>query len=431
MKKNKMSIIIKEVYRKNIFSWAFFFMVFGPLIMMAVVGGIGFLIVKDSQASSYGQIAVVNAKSEIQEVIKASEPKNNYQFDLTKEEAEKSLKANQIEGYLLFKQGEHELAPVYYRQATSKDIKLKSIQEGLSHFQLQKLVEQMGLTSDQLKAIQANQVNIQTIKLKVDNQGKTRATDANNPVEQMKSAVAYGVCFIVFMFIMNYIGIISQEIAAEKGSRIMEIILSSVSATSHFFGKMIGIGLVILTQLAIYLVMYGVIRVIIEQFDLLNVLEQYDINLGSILANSSDVIGLGGLYALIGILIYSSIAGFLGSLVSRTEDVQKMITPITLLAVAGFYIGMYALNSTNNPVVQIGSLIPFFTPFVMPFRIAAGTVSTSQIILSIILSLIFMGLALYLSAMFYKSNVLVYSDKGLINTFKRSYQLWKSEREAS
>lgn len=107
-----------------------------------------------------------------------------------------------------------------------------------------------------------------------------------------------------------------------------------------------------------------------------------------------------------------------------------MITPIIFTALAGFYIGMYAMTSTNNPIVRIGSQIPLFTPFVMPFRIAAETVSNPEIVLSIIISIIFMVLCLWFSAVFYKSNVLIYSDKGLINTFKRSFALWKSEKEA-
>lgn len=209
----------------------------------------------------------------------------------------------------------------------------------------------------------------------------------------------------------------------------MEIILSSISATTHFLGKMVGVGLVILTQLAAYVVIFFLVRLVIQQMDFFNFLDEFDI--GYYISNSGNVLALGALYAVIGILIYTSIAGFLGSLVSTTEDVNKMITPIIFTALAGFYIGLYANVSTNNPIVRIGSQIPLFTPFVMPFRIAAETVGSGEIILSFVLSIIFMILCLWFSTVFYKSNVLVYSDKGLINTFKRSFALWKSEKEAS
>ena len=335
---------------------------------------------------------------------------------------------NEIEGYLVVKESQGKLTPTYYRKPTSKDIALGSIKQGLTQYQMIEMSKKMGLSEEEVAALSNNEVAINTIKLAETNTGDLKEENADDPINFVKTGVAYVVCFLVFMFIMNYMGIISQEIAAEKGFRIMEIILSSVSATTHFFGKMIGIGCVILTQILCYIILYFIGKTVIDQWDLLN--QFGDIDIAQYLGQSSDIIGLGLVYALLGILIYTSLAAFLGSLVSKTEDVQKVLTPITLLGLAGFYIGMYALNSTNNPVVQIGSQVPFFTPFVMPFRIAAGTVNQTEIWFSIGLGIIFMIIALVVSSMFYKSNVLVYSEKGIIATLKRSFHLWKSERES-
>lgn len=424
----KMWIVIKEVYRKNVLSWSFFFMVMSPIIMVAVIGAVIFFIGRDQATSSYGEIAIVNSTPQIESVIQKSNQQNEIRFDLDHTEAVTLLATDEIDGYLLVEDNEEELTAAYYRKTTSKDINLSAIQQGLNAYHLNRVAETMGLDGEQLEQIQSSQIDFETINIQVGDTGETTETSADDPTFLVRQGVAYAVSFIVFIFIMNYVGIISQEIAAEKGSRIMEIILSSISATKHFFGKMIGIGLVILTQVAAYVVLFFLLRLVIEQFDLFNFLD--DLDIGYYLSSSGIVLGLGLLYALVGILIYTSIAGFLGSLVSRTEDVSKMITPIIFTALAGFYIGMYAVTSTNNPVVRIGSQIPLFTPFVMPFRIAAETVSTPEIVLSIVISLIFMVLCLWFSAVFYKSNVLIYSDKGLVNTFKRSFSLWKSERDA-
>lgn len=426
---NKAWIVIKEVYRKNVLSWSFFFMVMSPIFMIAIFGGIGYLIAQDQMSSSVGEIAVVNADSEVQEVISESGGQHNVIFTLTEEEANQALTADEIDGYLVVDQTEETLNGIYYRKPTSKDINMSLIQQALGNFHLNNVAESMGMSQEQLLQIQSSTVGIDTIILQTGDDGTTTETSSQDPTVLVRQGVAYGVSFIVFMFIMTYVGIISQEIAAEKGSRIMEIILSSISATTHFLGKMIGVGLVILTQLAAYVVIFFLVRLVVQQMDFFNFLDELDI--GYYLSNSGNVLALGALYAIIGILIYTSIAGFLGSLVSTTEDVNKMITPIIFTALAGFYIGLYANVSTNNPIVRIGSQIPLFTPFVMPFRIAAETVGNGEIVLSFILSIIFMILCLWFSAVFYKSNVLVYSDKGIINTFKRSFALWKSEREAS
>lgn len=423
-----MWIVIKEVYRKNVLSWSFFFMVMGPILMVAVVGAVIFFIGQDQSTSSYGEIAVVNSTPQIQEVIQQSDQQNEIQFDLDQAEAAQQLNEDGIEGYLVIDSSEETLSANFYRKTTSKDINLSNIQQGLNAYYLNETAENMGLSSEQLTQIQATQIGFETINIQLEESGETTETSASDPTVFVRQGVAYAVSFIVFIFIMNYVGIISQEIAAEKGSRIMEIILSSISATKHFFGKMIGIGLVILTQIAAYVVLFFIFRLVLQQFDIFGFLD--DIDIGYYMSNSGNVLFLGLVYSLIGILIYTSIAGFLGSLVSRTEDVSKMITPIIFTALAGFYIGMYAMTSTNNPIVRIGSQIPLFTPFVMPFRIAAETVSNPEIVLSIIISIIFMVLCLWFSAVFYKSNVLIYSDKGLINTFKRSFALWKSEKEA-
>lgn len=425
---NKAWIVIKEVYRKNVLSWSFFFMVMSPIFMIAIFGGIGYLIAQDQMSSSVGEIAVVDADSDIQEIIATQGGESEFIFDLTEEEANQALNDDEIDGYLVVDQTDESLNGVYYRKPTSKDVNTSLIQQALGNFHLNNVAESMGMSQEQLLQIQSSTVGIDTIILQTGDDGTTTETSSQDPTLLVRQGVAYGVSFIVFMFIMTYVGIISQEIAAEKGSRIMEIILSSISATTHFLGKMIGVGLVILTQLAAYVVIFFLVRLVVQQMDFFNFLDELDI--GYYLSNSGNVLALGALYAIIGILIYTSIAGFLGSLVSTTEDVSKMITPIIFTALAGFYIGLYANVSTNNPIVRIGSQIPLFTPFVMPFRIAAETVGNGEIVLSFILSIIFMILCLWFSAVFYKSNVLVYSDKGMINTFKRSFALWKSEREA-
>lgn len=425
---HKLWVIIKEVYRKNVLSWSFFFMVMGPIIMVLVIGGVGYLITQDKMSSSVGEVALVNANPKVQEMIKESAPDNQYNVDLDEASAKEALFADEIEGYLVIKEENKQLMPTYYRKLTSKDIELASITQSLTQYQMLEMSKEMGLTKEELTTLNNNKVNINTIKLAETDSGDVKEENADDPINFIKKGVAYAVCFLVFMFIMNYIGLISQEIAAEKGSRIMEIILSSVSATIHFFGKMIGIGFVILTQIVCYIIIYFIGKTVIDQLDLLNQFGNFD--LGTIFSQSSDIIWLGLVYAFLGILIYTSLAAFLGSLVSKTEDVQKVIAPITLLGVAGFYIGMYALSSTNNPVVQIGSQVPFFTPFVMPFRIAAGTVNQSEIWLSVILGMVFMTIVLIVSAMFYKSNVLVYSEKGIISALKRSFKLWKSEKES-
>lgn len=421
---NRLSIIIKEVYRKNVLSWSFFWMIVSPIVMIGVVLLIGYFIGSSQADSTVGNIAVIGAEPEVQEIIEQANEGNNIAYNYGLEGAEAALQNDAIEGYFYF-EGEED-TPTYYRKTTSKDISLAPFEEALTQHEFINSAEELGLTSEQLNEIQSINISIDSVNISLSDDGEVVEQSTQDPVRIARIAIAYAVSIIVFIFIMNYVSIISQEIAVEKGSRIMEIILSSVSPTAHFLGKLIGILLVILTQIVIYIVLYFLISFIIQQFNLLANFE--GLNIGELFQGSGNVVILGIIYAISGILIYTVLAGFLGSLVSKTEDVNKMITPIIFLALGGFYIGMFALNSTNNPLVRISSQIPLFTPFIMPFRVAAETVSSVEITISLIVSALFMIFVIWFSLLFYKSNVLIYSDKGMINAFKRSFALWKSER---
>lgn len=378
-----------------------------------------------------GTIAVINADERAKSAIESSASDNTYKFDMTPDVAKEALINDEIDGYLVVNKVEGKYSPDFYKKPTSRDITLTNISSALEKLQMSDVRSELGLSEEQVNRLNSNKVEINTIRVENNKDGSNSQTSESDPSFFVKKGLAYVVCFMVFIFIMNYVGIISQEIAAEKGSRIMEIILSSVSATTHFFGKMIGIGFVILTQVVIYIGMFFIGKGVVNHFKLLDKINMPNINIAQILGSATNDILISLVYAILGILIYTSIAGFLGSLVSRTEDVQKTVMPITLIGVVGFYIGMYALTNANNPLVQISSQIPLFTPFVMPFRMASGTVSSLEITLSIIISIIFTVICLWLSSMFYKSNVLIYSEKGVINTFKKSVQLFKSERKLS
>lgn len=425
---SKMWIVIKEVYRKNVMSGAFVMMVLGPILMLAVVGIITYFIGKTAMADSVGNIGVVNATAEIQQVFEADTGGNHYTFYDDEASAQKALEDDVLHGFLVMDNNAEQIQATYYREATSRDISVTNIQAMLQQYQTNHGLEAAGIKPEVLAEVQSQIVKIPSVNLTFSRDGQTVEKDGDMEKRSIRTGIAYAVCMIVYIFVLTYVSIISQEIATEKGSRIMEIILSSISAAQHFFGKMIGVGLVILTQIVIYGLMYVVGKFAMDQFNLGQYLNFIPSNIWETIQSSGSDVAFGALFALIGILIYTSLAGFLGSLVSRTEDVNKMITPLILLGVVGFYIGMFALSSANNAIVRIGSHVPFFLPFVMPFRLATDTVSGTEVLIATVISIVFMVLCLAAAATFYKSNVLVTSDKGLIKTFQRSYQVWKSER---
>lgn len=428
MKNNRLAIIIEEVYKKNVFSWSFVMLLLSPILMVAVVGIISAIIGMATASDSIGTVSIIGASDQTATALEAEDDgQNQLIFDQEIEEAQEDLANETIDGYLLIDESDPEaINAEFYRTNTGKNISTTGFQNVLETIQLTNRSQALGLSEEESNHLLDSNVSIhnQTIDL------ESGTTESSQDIQSMvRTGLAYAVSIIVFLFVMNYISIISQEIAVEKGSRIMEIVLSSISPTTHFMGKMIGIFLVLLTQVAFYAVLIGMVFITVMNTPLpeeLNVLLG-DETITSLLSGSASIIGWSAMLAFLGIVTYSVLGAFLGSLVSNVQDVNKMITPIILLSLVGFYIGMFGLGFSNNILVRIASQIPFFTPFVMPFRIAAETVSTTELVLSVIISLIFSILCLWVSANFYKSNVLTYSDKGLFGTLKQSYNLRQNE----
>ena len=150
----------------------------------------------------------------------------------------------------------------------------------------------------------------------------------------------------------------------------------------------------------------------------------------NIVETLSGVVGTSLYFFSMGIFIYAVIAAFLGSLVTKIEDVSKAVTPIIFIAMTGFYGGMFALVNTTHPIIKIGSHIPLWTPFIMPFRVAAETATVMEVTISMVVMLAFTLFITFISLVLYRSNVLIYSDAGMFKTIRTSWRNIKNERRS-
>jgi ABC-2 type transport system permease protein len=189
------------------------------------------------------------------------------------------------------------------------------------------------------------------------------------------------------------------------------------------FAKILGIGLLSLTQLILLL---GVGYFSIKQ------------NLDSMEGGFFSVFGFGAvsvativyavIFFILGYFLYATLAAFLGSLVSRIEDVQQMITPMTLLVVAGFMLAMFGLGNPDAPFVAVTSYIPFFTPMLMFMRVGMLSLPTWEPILGIAILLVSIILLAIFGARVYKGGVLMYGKTSSFKDIKKALQLTKSDK---
>jgi ABC-2 type transport system permease protein len=201
------------------------------------------------------------------------------------------------------------------------------------------------------------------------------------------------VAFLLYMSIITYGMMVAQGVVEEKSSRVVEILLASVRPWQLLLGKVIGLGLVGLTQLVILAVAGLAAASVTGVFTL------------SGFATGTALWGL--LWYLLGFLLYATIYGALGSLVSRQEDTQSVVGPLNIILVVGFIAGFNLL--VQNPAgsaTKIVSLIPLLSPILMPARISTGAAAGWEIGLSLALTVALVALLTWLGGKIYGNSVL-------------------------
>lgn len=199
---------------------------------------------------------------------------------------------------------------------------------------------------------------------------------------------------LLFMAIMISGQLIAQGVVEEKTSRVVELLLSTVRPWQLMAGKVLGIGLVGLGQVAL-VVLAGV-----------------GTALGLGLVDTSTIdLGTAAVWALVwfvvGFVSYALLMAGLGALVSRQEDVGAVTTPVTFLMIVPYVVGIsVAPWAPDNPLVVWLSFVPLCSPLLMPVRIALGSAETWEALLALGLSLAVIPVLVWLAAKIYSNAVL-------------------------
>ncbi|WP_259458524.1 ABC transporter permease [Streptococcus iniae] len=207
-----------------------------------------------------------------------------------------------------------------------------------------------------------------------------------------KNLSFFAITFIMYMILIIYSAQTAQEIASEKGTKIMEVIFSSIPADQYFFGRILGILSVIVTHVSIYVIggflcYQWASRSTITK-DMIKPIKPLLSSVFKHLDWSMIV------FAVLGILLFVVLAALCGSLVVRPEQANQAAQPAIFLVVAAF-MGAFILGQTGSDslLLKIGSYLPFFSSFFMPIRLINGFSGLTESIISLLV-LAFTTLAL-------------------------------------
>ena len=372
-------------------------MVISPFLFIGLSGGIGYL--QGSSMAKNSKIAVVTTVPSVEDGLKGT---NGTNFDYKDEaSAQAAIKDEKIKGYLTIDQEDSVLKAVYHGET--------SLETGIKLAVTNKLNELQG----QLNRSAANLSQEQEKRLSqtVDFTEKIDESKENKKIVQTIAAAGLG--FFLYMILITYASVTAQEVASEKGTKIMEVVFSSIRASHYFYARMLALLLVILTHIGIYVV-GGLAAILL--FKDLPILAQ-----SGILNHIGEAFSLNTLlFVLVSLFMYVVLAAFLGSMVSRPEDSGKALSPLMILIIAGF-VGVTSLGAAgDNLVLKIGSYIPFISTFFMPFRAINGYASGLEAWISLAITVVFAVTATAFIGRMYASLVLQTDDLGIWKTFKRA-----------
>jgi ABC-2 type transport system permease protein len=234
------------------------------------------------------------------------------------------------------------------------------LQQGAASVELEMIVSQEGsAASDVIDVMTSDPLETTTLS------GQEAGNESNG-------AVAYAGLLLLYIAVLLYGTWILSGVTEEKSNRVVEVLLSSVKPWQLLAGKIGGIGILGVAQFA------GTIAVAFITLRVTGAIDLPSLQL-SIVFNLV-------LWFILGFLLFAVMFGAAGSLVSRMEDAQNVAFPMSMIAVAGFFVSIAALADPDGVAATIGTFIPLTAPFVVPVRAALDAIPLWQYLAAVVLT---------------------------------------------
>ncbi len=422
---NKLGLIIAREYMSIVGRKSFIVMTLGmPLlfiIIMAVPIGLAYL---NDKGSDTQQIAVIDETGRYASALHSDDMYNFVAIngDTVANAREFYNKANgSLDAIVIIPHNVDSTGAVnIYSEGTITPALVMTVRNALTDTIETAHLAELGIPNLQQMVDKAH-VNVDVRSIKWSEAGEQESsTDA-------AMGLGFMLSFITYMFVLMYGAMIMNSVIEEKTNRIVEVVVSSCRPFQLMLGKIIGVGLVGLTQMAIWIVMLAVVGMVAgSAFGISNV--SPDVVSPEALASAKDMGAIESimrqtlsinytpiiisfvLYFIGGYLLYSSLFAGFSSAVDQPSDASQFTTPIILIMVIAVYAGIACMNNPTGPTAVWCSMIPFTSPVVMMVRIPFG-VPTWQLVLSLALLIGTALLITWFAARIYRRGILHYGQK--------------------
>lgn len=420
---NHLLLVTKREYINRVRNKAFVIMTFlSPILMLGMAALIGYLSYKNSDVERH--INVLDESGLFQnELVSGSQYKYSFLDNVNLEEAKTMTEQANLYGLLYIPKAEslEKLSRKieFYSDGTPSLSFIDNIENAIEKKINLLKIEEEGLDADYLAALRLN------IDLRLES---FKGEESSRFSSGLKLVFGGAAGYLLFMFIIIYGNMIMRSVIEEKSSRVIEVIVSSVSPMKLLLGKVFGTALAGITQFAIWVVLLIVLggigssvfgidtsasmtsEMTMAQTD--QIAQVFQTGLTELM--QLPLLNLFIMFLLFfigGYLLYASLYAAIGAAVDNDADSQQFMMPILMPLMVAVYVGFFTVMEEPHGVIsQVFSYIPLTSPVVMLMRIPFGVPIWAQMISVLLLFATFI-LILWVAAKIYRVGILVYGKK--------------------
>lgn len=399
---NNTFVILKKEYLQITKSISFWLStIFFPLLMLGLMVLPVLLVSKQKtentiyikDESNFLFSYIENKETEKKEGISEVKLKILNGTDINIEELKKKVENKEVDGVLIIPANPFEKKEAkFYGKNLSNFSLIHKIETILNQALTKKASEELSLDKNKMDKI-LHRLNIEGIKIE---KGKEKKEGA------LSSFFTIIILFmILYTAILGYGTHILRAVLEEKNTRVVEILVSSISPFKLMVGKILGVALAGITQILIWAFAFLILSFAASQGLFLEKLPSL---------NFIQIVFF-GVFFILGYLLYASLYAALGSLFSSEQEAQQMATMIIIPLILPILFMQMIIQAPNSTFATILSLIPFFTPLLFYLRMLVETPPLWQIFLSIILTSLTVIFIIYISGKIYRIGILMYGKR--------------------
>ena len=421
---NTLGLVIEREYITRVRKKSFIILTLLMPLLMVALSVIPFWL-STLNEGGVKNIAVIDNTGTYASLLKSTD---SYKFQIVEESGQQDQESRlgkdlfailQITGDLNV--NPHAVSLMSEKQAPQElqSIIVNTLTEKVTQQKLDELSTSSNVDAEAISRVRAivedgSKISLRTLRMGDDGSVQESSTE-------LASIIGMIFTILIYMFILLYGNMVMQAVLEEKKSRIVEVMVSSVKPVKLLIGKIVGIGLVGITQLVIWGVLLGVLfgglsffisspekaaamSADMGDFDmegLVNLIES---------VNWFEIALYFLLFFVGGYVLYASIFAMFASAVDSEEDTSQFMTPVTLLIMFAFFAGFYSVSNPDGPLAFWTSLIPFTSPIVMMVRIPFGIPMWEKLLSVLLLYGTFILISIF-AAKIYRVGILMYGKK--------------------